>query len=290
MLSHNWSIHLGPPAVTWNAARDRRAWQDWSQHNYCFVEHVDTAFGAGESPGIVELDDIGASEASTFSVHVVDYGDDDRTLAAAFDLASRLAQTGENPTPVQAVLRNAHAVRELLQHSRTLTFADPVLIGAETSFHALTRHIFRAGEARIHQAYARQKGDAALPVAEWRTLGETYVHANRAASDHGSIKEFDMRRARELAVEEQSLIERLARNEHCRWTAERLLDGWAPAARRNNDRRLHDKLVPWDELPQADREKNILAVGLQLEEHLPDVPLPASPLALQGDDRRPLRV
>ena len=47
------------------------------------------------------------------------------------------------------------------------------------------------------------------------------------------------------------LIERMARAEHDRWMAERLMSGWRPTAddeARNNDLMAHDKIVGWDQL------------------------------------------
>jgi hypothetical protein len=271
-------MHLCPPSVTWIAGAETRAWQDWRAHNYCFLDHVGAAFGEDEPPRITATVDSSAAYDRAISTHIVDLGDDDRTMAAAFDLASRLAQAVQEPPPVQVILRNAHAVRELLQHSQSLTFAEPILIDFGTSFSTIARREDEAAEARVHRAYTRQgRGDTAS-LSEWLTLGETYVHANRAASDHSAIKEYDVLRSAQLGMDQQSVLDALARVEHLRWMVERLLDGWAPAAIRNNDRRLHDKLLPWASLSREDREKGILAVRLLLETHFPQAevsPVPA---------------
>ena len=269
VLRHNWSMHLCPPSVTWIAGADMRAWQDWQAHNYCLLKHVAAAFGEDEPPSITATDGPSAAYSRAISTHIVDLGDDDRTMAAAFDLASRLAQAMQKPPPVQVILRNAHAVRELLQHSQSLAFAEPILIDFGTSFTTIARREDEAAEARIHRAYTRQGRGEPPPISEWLTLGETYVHANRAASDHVAIKEYDVLRSGEVGMDQQSVLETLARIEHLRWMVERLLDGWAPAAIRNNDRRLHDKLLPWASLSGNDREKGILAIRLMLEKHFP---------------------
>jgi hypothetical protein len=43
--------------------------------------------------------------------------------------------------------------------------------------------------------------------------------------------------------------------EHRRWSAERLLRGWRLGPR-NNDRRLHPDLIPFEDLDDAGREKD----------------------------------
>jgi hypothetical protein len=55
-------------------------------------------------------------------------------------------------------------------------------------------------------------------------------------------------------------IEMLARREHDRWMAERTAQGWTYAPVRDNDRKHHDKLVPWEDLTEVDREKDRTAV------------------------------
>jgi hypothetical protein len=51
-------------------------------------------------------------------------------------------------------------------------------------------------------------------------------------------------------------IETLARVEHRRWAAERLLAGWRHGAARDDRARLHPDLVPYEELDEATREKD----------------------------------
>jgi transposase InsO family protein len=48
-------------------------------------------------------------------------------------------------------------------------------------------------------------------------------------------------------------LEQLAELEHHRWMAERRLSGWQHGPTRDNLRRRHPDLVPWDQLPEASR-------------------------------------
>lgn len=131
----------------------------------------------------------------------------------------------------------------------------------------------------VHEHYLetlRRQGEAAGGTPEpWDALPENMRHANRAAADHLTVKlaaigcravagtgAFDF-----TAVE----IETLARIEHRRWCAERVLRGWRHGPR-DNAARLHPDLVPFDELNDIAQDKDRDAVRA-----LPEV------LALAGD-------
>ena len=49
-------------------------------------------------------------------------------------------------------------------------------------------------------------------------------------------------------------IETLAITEHRRWAASRRLSGWRFGATRDNTKKLHPDLVPWDDLEESNRE------------------------------------
>lgn len=266
VLSHNWSLHLGSPTITWNTGMERGPWQNWAKGNYCFLDYADAAFGGVDVPRINAVEVIADPADDRFTAHIIDFGDDDRTLVATLDLAARLAQRCARPPLVKAVLRDSQAIGELLRQSQILAFSEPVFLGASLSFQALGDYVHKAAKTHDHHLISLQ--DAANPVSAraWHALGETYVHANHAASDHGSIKNFDAHHARFIDLPDTSLIEGLAKAEHSRWTVERLLDGWAPAAQRNNERRLHDKLIPWSALAQADRDREMELIRLELGE------------------------
>ena len=58
-------------------------------------------------------------------------------------------------------------------------------------------------------------------------------------------------------------MDKLARTEHDRWMAERLMSGWRPTGpgeERSNDLMAHNKLVPWDQLNEDDRKNDIVQV------------------------------
>jgi TrkA-N domain/RyR domain len=51
-------------------------------------------------------------------------------------------------------------------------------------------------------------------------------------------------------------VESLARQEHERWFQAKLADGWRFGRPRDDERKLHDQLVPWEELDERNRDRD----------------------------------
>jgi hypothetical protein len=65
-----------------------------------------------------------------------------------------------------------------------------------------------------------------------------------------------------LSGELRELTERLAANTHDLWAAQRMAEGWSYGPHRDDENRRHPCLVPYDELPQAEKEYDrITALG-----------------------------
>jgi len=47
-------------------------------------------------------------------------------------------------------------------------------------------------------------------------------------------------------------IERMAEMEHGRWNVERLRDGWRSGKPRDDQKKIHDCLAPWKDLPDGE--------------------------------------
>jgi ryanodine receptor 2 len=70
------------------------------------------------------------------------------------------------------------------------------------------------------------------------------------------------------------LIERLAEHNHDVWARQRIADGWAYGPQRDDARKRHPCLVPYDRLPDAEKQydrnaavetlKAILALGYRV--------------------------
>jgi len=79
----------------------------------------------------------------------------------------------------------------------------------------------------------------------------------------------------ELPQSVLDLTERLARNTHDVWAANRLREGWSFGPKRDDDRKTHPCLVPYEERPDAEKQydrntaletvKAGLALGYRIE-------------------------
>ncbi|MDP4584623.1 MAG: RyR domain-containing protein, partial [Verrucomicrobiales bacterium] len=99
---------------------------------------------------------------------------------------------------------------------------------------------------------------------EWNALTEQQKDVNRLAADHLPTKVraigLDPADGPRLATAWQSLdesqLDQLARMEHERWAAPLRMAGWKPGPR-DDARRIHNNLVPYDELDQGTKDYDI---------------------------------
>jgi serine phosphatase RsbU (regulator of sigma subunit) len=73
-------------------------------------------------------------------------------------------------------------------------------------------------------------------------------------------------------------IETMARIEHDRWCWERRLAGWTYAKKRDNSKKYHNCLIPFDNLPEEEKRKDRILVNL-IPSLLKDICLGAVPLS-----------
>jgi RyR domain len=93
----------------------------------------------------------------------------------------------------------------------------------------------------------------------WSQLLEPFKEDNREQADHHWLKLRDIGCAVvpgapgsfELTPEE---VEALAMSEHCRWLASRKIRSWQYGEQRDDARRKHTDIVPWEDLPEKQRE------------------------------------
>lgn len=129
---------------------------------------------------------------------------------------------------------------------------------------------------RIHDTYRARFGGSGDGGRPWPELRETYRRANRRAADHLPLKLWTVglrepgTAADPFTVDphtfanviqtcarggtEDALVRRLSRIEHDRWCAERRLDGWRYGEIRDDARRIHPKLVPFDDPRFTDQD------------------------------------
>lgn len=111
---------------------------------------------------------------------------------------------------------------------------------------------------------------------DWGDVLETYRAANRSVADAAMTKVWDAG-WRNAAKGEKGdtapsvpaeLLDKMARREHDRWMAERLMSGWRltiEGEKRNNDLMAHDKLVGWDALNENDRNNDVVQVRAAMD-------------------------
>lgn len=131
------------------------------------------------------------------------------------------------------------------------------------------------GAAIAHEHYNQNLGqrdamsmrELQAAMRDWSDVLETYRAANRAVADSATTKIWDAgwRPAKKGEKGDTApqipadLLEQMARREHDRWIAERLLSGWRPTAggdARNSDLMMHDKLIGWEALGEEDRARD----------------------------------
>ncbi|MBI4517147.1 MAG: NAD-binding protein [Deltaproteobacteria bacterium] len=116
--------------------------------------------------------------------------------------------------------------------------------------------------SRLHQFYLegeKKKADFGSKPGHkaWAELPDYLKDSNRQAADHIRIKLRTLELSEEALLSGPELstsqIELLAKMEHVRWCAEKWLDGWEYSPDRNNDKKRHDDLRAWRELPDTER-------------------------------------
>lgn len=114
----------------------------------------------------------------------------------------------------------------------------------------------------------------------WRDLQDSVRVSNRRAAAHMRAKAYDAgydlegwlsavrrRQSHELPpamanmrTDDAGFVERMARLEHMRWMLDRYLDGWAPGEDRSDFFRTRPSFVPFEDLTNDDKEKDITVI------------------------------
>ncbi|MGE0828223.1 MAG: NAD-binding protein [Hyphomonadaceae bacterium] len=136
------------------------------------------------------------------------------------------------------------------------------------------------GAAIAHRHYVMGLGerdhatmkDLQAAARGWGEVMETYRSANRAVADSALVKIWDAgwrpaeRAERDAAgvtndpdIPEDMMLA-MAKREHDRWMAERLLNGWRPGEKRNNELRVHPNLKGWDTLTPDEKDRDVVQV------------------------------
>lgn len=121
---------------------------------------------------------------------------------------------------------------------------------------------------QLHELY---RSSVDYPVPAWEELSDFLKHSNLAAADHLLTKvrlllpeediraltpELCARAANAYEALDPAGVERCRRIEHSRWSLFHALYNWHYSPVRDNVERRHPMLLPYDQLSQAEREKD----------------------------------
>ena len=219
------------------------------------------------------------ADAGPLTAAYVCLADDPATLSAASMLQSLLRTLDIEAPPIFVRLRRSGAIglgakgygREGASGLDALIpFGGLEAVLAASDFLADAPDAAARG---FHEAYRagltpeRRNDPANAAARPWETLAETYRQNNRDVAAHvpAKLASADIDPARWVGVaglprllpgdvfaEDPALLDALAQLEHERWNAQRRMDGWrtAPEGGRDNARRRHPALKPWDQLSE----------------------------------------
>lgn len=128
-----------------------------------------------------------------------------------------------------------------------------------------TRHQIAEARARGDESLAKRH-EAKGTFRPWEDLSEEQKGANRSQADHIPCKiraaGFDPKTVTKADWDQLTgeTIEFLARMEHERWAAYYWMTGWTCAAERNEERKAHPNLVPYDDLDEPTKDYDRKAV------------------------------
>ncbi|MTD55225.1 RyR domain-containing protein [Amycolatopsis pithecellobii] len=199
-------------------------------------------------------------------VHLVYVCHDDEERALRDGLTAAATVDATRGTVIVRMAQLAGVGEMIVEHGHEdrLRFVGVLDMASAYLSERITDSLARA----LHRRYLRDQqalgedvhGNPSL--VDWDELPDTLRDANRASAD-------DIERKLELVgcrmvpsldaapfAFEPDEVERLAIAEHERWMAERRADGWRLGQRRDNMRKLHPDLRPWDELGEAERQKD----------------------------------
>lgn len=212
-----------------------------------------------------------ANAESPFSLAYVCVDSDLRALTVAVSLQALVRREGWTIGPICSRLTASGALPDSVSAWDGAQPAGLLSFGATYDF-ASAIGLFDPEMDRfprlVHEAYRKVAPDHAVANLPWEQLTEEMHESNRRLMIHlpaklasagvdlsdwlgrgipaGGVAIPDLRRDR-------ACLEQLAELEHTRWMAERRLSGWQYGEVRDNLRRLHPDLVPWDRLPEASR-------------------------------------
>jgi hypothetical protein len=252
-----FTIHLPQAAHAEETFRARNPGAD----TLAPVRFMDARIDPAHIPTLIESHVASSGEPVAI---LIDVGDDDRALALALAIDSHYRGADRAAPPIHVHMDGAPDYRVgagILPFGALADLADPDML-LQDRHDALARsiHDFYL-EGRFTEG---ERIGARASMQEWEDLPESFRDDNRLVADCYQLKLRDIG-ARlvdgsgpglQLTPDE---LEELSRAEHDRWMAAKLVQGWTHGATRDDARKLHPDIVPYDDLSETikdlDREQ-----------------------------------
>jgi hypothetical protein len=250
-------IHLADAATTEAGFRARNPGAD-SLSPLRFVEARPDPAGVG---ALIDLHVAAHGEPMAI---LIDVGEDDRALAIALAVDARYRAAALVAPPIHARMDGGHDARlgaGIGPFGALTDLADPDML-LQDRHDALARSIH---DFYLEGRFAEgERIGVRASMQEWENLPESFRDDNRLVADCYQLKLRDIG-ARLVEGSGPSLLltpdelEELSRAEHDRWMAAKLVQGWTFGAVRDDAKRLHPDIIPYDDLSEAikdlDREQ-----------------------------------
>jgi len=188
---------------------------------------------------------------------------DDESVNLAVALETEHVVTGGTPVLLPSTA-SVDALAPLFTGATTIRTVS--LTPGKTSFDLLHDQMTDVIARAVHASYLGQRRTerdfGARPADRpWDQLSEEDIRSNQAHAE-GMIEQlratwhqieplYDWDES--PAVLEPAAIAAMNELEHERWRREKLAAGWQYGPERDDDRKVHDLLVPWSELPEKER-------------------------------------
>lgn len=163
---------------------------------------------------------------------------------------------------------------ELLPQKTDLVGGKPPFEGLDLLSHGLvTKNPLESpieeAAQKCHEEYCRREREAGnLNPKAWKDLPEGLKESNRLAAMHNEIKKTAWESRGEIP--EKVMLDHLARCEHRRWMAEKVMDGYRFGEPKDESKRKHDQLKPFEKLKEPFQAKGydtfVWYLGLPAEE------------------------